>query len=157
MHKKGIYEIAENIPIADKTYKMRLLGYTGDIKVPGQFINIELPGYYLRRPISICDWDEKGMDIIYKVVGDGTKLMSELDPGAKLDILTGLGNGFDTEALRSGGTAAVIGGGVGAGIYFNSQGNKDAAREKLEKALKGRFSPLNYATREMVQASLDSL
>ena len=113
MYKKGIYEIAENIPIADKTYKMRLLGYTGDIKVPGQFINIELPGYYLRRPISICDWDEKGMDIIYKVVGDGTKLMSELDPGAKLDILTGLGNGFDTEALRSGGTAAVIGGGVG--------------------------------------------
>ena len=113
MYKKGIYEISENVCIADKVYRMRLDGFTGDITAPGQFINIQLPGFYLRRPISVCDWDEKGVTIIYKVVGDGTELMSGLEKGTKLDVLTGLGNGFDVGALKSGQTAAVIGGGVG--------------------------------------------
>ena len=113
MHKKGSFKITENIRIADKTYRMRLEGHTGDITVPGQFINIALPGFYLRRPISVCDWDGEGVDIIYKVVGDGTRLMSGLEEGTELDILTGLGNGFDLAALGTGQTAAVVGGGVG--------------------------------------------
>ena len=113
MHKKDIYKIAYNRQIADRTYMMRLSGSTEDIKAPGQFINIALPGFYLRRPISVCDWDKEGIDIIYKVVGEGTELMASLEPGFELDILTGLGNGFDTSALGTGGTALLIGGGVG--------------------------------------------
>lgn len=113
MYKKDIYEISENVCIADMIYRMRLLGYTGDIKAPGQFINIKLPGRYLRRPISVCDWDKEGIDIIYKVVGDGTLDMSHMEKGTRLDVLTGLGNGFSTENLAPGQTAALIGGGVG--------------------------------------------
>ena len=113
MHKKVKYRIRYNSQIADRTYRMRLSGDTGDIKAPGQFINIALPGFYLRRPISVCDWDQEGLDIIYKVVGDGTRLMSELSEGFELDVLTGLGNGFDLSAVKKGETALLVGGGVG--------------------------------------------
>ena len=129
MYKKDSYSISENSCIADKTWKMRLLGFTGDIEAPGQFINIELPGFYLRRPISICDWDGEGIDIIYKVVGDGTRLMSELEPGTRLDVLTGLGNGFDTGALGKGQRAALIGGGVGVPPLYA------LARKLIEKGV----------------------
>ena len=92
---KGIYEIDENIKLTDNVYKMVLLGDISAITAPGQFINIELEGLYLRRPISICDFDEKSITIIYKVVGKGTEKMSHLISGDKLDILVGLGNGFN--------------------------------------------------------------
>ncbi len=113
MYKKALFEVSENILIAEKTYKMRLLGKTEDIKTPGQFVNIKLDGYYLRRPISVCDWDEKGIDLIYKVVGDGTEHMSRLKKGESLDLLTGLGNGFDMNAAEGRAHIALIGGGVG--------------------------------------------
>lgn len=111
MYKKNKYRILENNKIAFKVYKMILEGDTSDITKPGQFINIELEGFYLRRPISICDYDEKTITIIYKVVGDGTEKLSKYKTGDILDILTGLGNGF--EIKKSGKKPLLIGGGVG--------------------------------------------
>ncbi len=114
---RGIYEITENKPLTADIYKMVLAGETGEITAPGQFINIQLDGFYLRRPISICDYDEKTITIIYKVVGEGTLAMSKLAAGEKLDVLCGLGNGFD--ASKSGNNAVLIGGGVGVPPLYN--------------------------------------
>lgn len=105
------YKIIENKEIAKDVFKMILEGNTECITKPGQFVNIELEEFYLRRPISICDYDEKTITIIYKVVGHGTEKMSELEAGKELDILTGLGNGFETKL--SGDKPLIIGGGVG--------------------------------------------
>ena len=94
MYKRDIYTVLENKKIAKDVFLMVLEGDTQYITAPGQFINILVEGFYLRRPISICDWDDKTITIIYKVVGKGTEAMAEMLPGKKLDILTGLGNGF---------------------------------------------------------------
>ena len=109
--KQGIYTIAHNRSLTADVFEMRLLGDTSAITAPGQFINIKLDGLFLRRPISVCDWDETGITIIYKVVGKGTAQMSRMQEGEQLDVLTGLGNGFDT--AKCGETTLVIGGGVG--------------------------------------------
>ena len=108
--KQGLFNIVENVKLTENVYRMRLEGDVSDITSCGQFINIQLDGFYLRRPISVCDNDENSVTIIYKVVGGGTEKMSEMTSG-KLDILTGLGNGYDTE--RSGDKPLLIGGGVG--------------------------------------------
>ena len=104
------YKVLSNIEIADKVYKMTLAGDTTDIKC-GQFVNIQIDGAYLRRPISVCDVEEGILTIIYKVVGKGTEIMSELKSDTNLDVLTGLGNGYDT--AQSGQKPLLIGGGVG--------------------------------------------
>ena len=109
--KQGLFEIIENIPLTDSVYKMVLSGDTSDITECGQFINIKLEGKYLRRPISVCDKDESTVTILYKVVGSGTEQMAEMSTGEKLDILTGLGNGYDTSL--SGKNPVLVGGGVG--------------------------------------------
>ena len=109
--KNGIYEIVSNRPIALDTYEMVLAGDMGFVENQGQFVNIQLEGLYLRRPISICDWDDRTMTLIYKVVGRGTRQMAAMAPGHKLDLLTGLGNGFSME--EAGEHSLVIGGGVG--------------------------------------------
>lgn len=114
---RGIYEILSNKPLTKDIWEMRLEGKTSHITAPGQFINILLDGFYLRRPISICDYDEKTITIIYKIVGKGTEAMAKLQAGGKLDILCGLGNGFDT--LKCEGKAVLIGGGVGVPPMFN--------------------------------------
>lgn len=106
-----IMTVAENAKIADKTYRMVLGGDTSAITKPGQFVNIKLDGFFLRRPISVCNSESGRLTIIYKVVGNGTEQMSELPIGAKLDVLCGLGNGYDTS--KSGETPVLIGGGVG--------------------------------------------
>ena len=112
MYKRDIYTVLENKKIAKDVFLMVLEGDTQYITAPGQFINILVEGFYLRRPISICDWDDKTITIIYKVVGKGTEAMAEMKAGKKLDILTGLGNGF---AAKDGSVRPlVIGGGVGA-------------------------------------------
>ena len=108
---KELLTVVSNEKIAVNTYKMVLSGCTKEITVPGQFINIALDGFYLRRPISVCDWDENTVTIIYKAVGNGTELMATLKAGAQLDTLMGLGNGFDTS--RSGNAPLLIGGGAG--------------------------------------------
>lgn len=105
------FEITENIPIAAHIYRMSLAGDTRDITRPGQFVNIRLDGFYLRRPISVCDRSDDTLTLIYKTVGHGTGHMSRMKVGAKLDILTGLGNGYDTSV--SGPRPLLIGGGVG--------------------------------------------
>ena len=108
--KQGIFEIIENTPLTDSVYKMVLFGDVSAITAPGQFVNIQLDGLYLRRPISVCDLNEDTLTIIYKIVGQGTKQLSQMT-GGKLDLLTGLGNGYDLTV--SGDKPVLIGGGVG--------------------------------------------
>ena len=113
MYKKGIYKVVANTPLTREVYRMILEGDTQWIKRPGQFVNIELEGLYLRRPISICDWDDKTITIIYKVVGKGTEQMSQMQLGVELDVLTGLGNGFNPEPAVENAKSLLVGGGVG--------------------------------------------
>lgn len=109
--KQSIFTIKSNEYLTENVLKMCLLGDTSAITVPGQFINIQLDGLYLRRPISVYDKDDNSVTIIYKVVGKGTEQMSKLQQGDNLDVLTGLGNGYDTSV--SGDAPLLIGGGVG--------------------------------------------
>lgn len=109
--KKASYLIISNVKIAKDVYRIELSGDTSGIIKPGQFVNIKIKGLYLRRPISVCDWNDKTMILIYKTVGEGTKKLSEMAKGEYLDILSGLGNGFDI--LNSGENPLIIGGGVG--------------------------------------------
>lgn len=109
--KQGIFKIAENTALTSNVFKMILCGDVSDITAPGQFINIKLDGLYLRRPISVFDRDDKSVTIIYKVVGRGTELMSQMKVGENLDVLTGLGNGYDTSLCKE--HAVLLGGGVG--------------------------------------------
>lgn len=117
MYKRDKYKIKSNQQIAKNVYEMVLEGDTTYIVRPGQFINIEIDGCYLRRPISVCDYDEQTITIIYKVVGNGTEKMATFEEGQILDILTGLGNGF--EVKRSGEKPLLIGGGVGTPPMYN--------------------------------------
>ena len=114
---QGIYTITENKKIAKDVFKMILEGDTSAITAPGQFVNIKLEGKFLRRPISICDYDDNTITLIYKVVGEGTEMMSKMSDGETLDVLVGLGNGYST--VKSGGTPLLIGGGVGVPPLYN--------------------------------------
>lgn len=114
---QSFYTVSENVVIARDVYKMKLMGDTSPINAPGQFVNIKLDGFYLRRPISICDYDAEYITIIYKVVGKGTEEMSKIREGATLDLLVGLGNGFDTS--KSGNSPLLIGGGMGVAPMYN--------------------------------------
>ncbi len=105
---KSLYTIVENSLIAPKTYKMIL---AGEGAVEGEFVNIAVPGYYLRRPLSVCDWEDGRLTIVYKVVGEGTKVLSEMKAGTELEVLTGLGKGFDPLECRK--EALLVGGGLG--------------------------------------------
>lgn len=109
--KQGIFTIRENTALADSVLRMVLEGDTSAITAPGQFVNIKLDGRFLRRPISVCDWDRDSITLIYKVAGSGTEDMSHMSPGERLDLLTGLGNGYDLS--KSGSNPLLIGGGVG--------------------------------------------
>ena len=109
--KQVQYTIKSNAPLAPGVYRMALAGDTSAIARPGQFVNIRLDGLYLRRPISVCDWDASGLILIYKVVGRGTAQMAQMKPGQALDCLAGLGNGYDVDACPDG--VALVGGGVG--------------------------------------------
>ena len=117
MYKKGVYKILSNEPLTQSVWRVVLEGNTEWITRPGQFVNIELTGRYLRRPISISDYDEKSITLIYKVVGLGTEQMSRMKPGQEIDLLVGLGNGFDTEACSK--EALLVGGGVGVPPLYN--------------------------------------
>ena len=108
--KQGIFKIIDNYAITGSVYKMTLQGDTSAITSPGQFVNIQLDGLFLRRPISVCDVQNDCLTIIYKVVGKGTAKMSEMKQG-QLDVLTGLGNGYDLS--KAGENPVLIGGGVG--------------------------------------------
>ncbi len=117
MYKQGIYTVLTNEPLTASVHRMRLGGDTQWIVRPGQFVNIALEGRYLRRPISVCDYDAATLTLIYKVVGEGTAQMARMEPGGQLDLLTGLGNGFatDNDARRP----LLVGGGVGVPPLYN--------------------------------------
>ena len=115
--KQGIFTIVSNEALTDVVYKMVLEGDTSAITNCGQFVDLRLPEKYLRRPISVCDYDESTLTLIYKVVGSGTEIMATLPAGTKLDVLTGLGNGYDTSC--SGERPLLVGGGVGVPPMYN--------------------------------------
>ena len=116
---QGMYTILSNRPLAKDTWEMVLGGDSSALTNPGQFINIAIEGLYLRRPISVCCYEEGSITIIYKVVGKGTVKMAAMQPGDTLDVLVGLGNGFDVEKSR-GRKVAVIGGGVGVPPMYDT-------------------------------------
>ena len=138
---QGYYEILSNREIAKDTWEMVLGGDSSALTNPGQFINIAIEGLYLRRPISVCCYEEGSITIIYKVVGKGTKKMAAMTEGDKLDVLVGLGNGFDVERAR-GRKVAVIGGGVGVPPMY------DTAR-RLKKMGADVTAILGFATKDV--------
>ena len=109
--KQSIFKITSNEKIARDIFKMTLAGDTSAITAPGQFVNIKLDGFFLRRPISVCDCVGENLTLIYKTVGNGTERISRMAAGDELDLLTGLGNGYNTK--KSGGSPLLVGGGVG--------------------------------------------
>ncbi len=115
--KQSVFTIKSNEAIAPNVYRMVLSGDTSAITASGQFVNIQLDGFFLRRPISVNDYDDSTLTIIYKVVGRGTEAMAEMTEGKTLDILTGLGNGYNT--AKSGDRPLLIGGGVGVPPLYN--------------------------------------
>lgn len=115
--KKTIFEVIENQPIAKSVFKMTLSGDTSGITRSGQFVNVSIDGLYLRRPISVCDYDENSLTLVYKVVGKGTEVLAKAEKGDKFDVLTGLGNGYDLS--KSGDKPLLIGGGVGVPPLYN--------------------------------------
>lgn len=118
--KESEFVISQNRMIANRTYMMMLVGDTSGIR-PGQFVDIEIPGKFLRRPISVCDCHEGLLTLVYKVVGEGTAIMAEMHEGDTLNILIGLGNGYDLEKCKVQGAACkvlLVGGGVGVPPLF---------------------------------------
>jgi dihydroorotate dehydrogenase electron transfer subunit len=109
--QRVILTVTKNEALTPLIYKMHLVGDVSGVTRAGQFVEIALDGFYLRRPISVCNYDEGELTIIYKVVGKGTDLMSQMAEGTQLDVLTGLGNGFDTEYDCE--KPLLVGGGVG--------------------------------------------
>ena len=109
--KQGLFEIKSNIALTETVYKMVLGGDTSAITAPGQFVNVKLDGLFLRRPISVNDCVGDELTLIYKVVGKGTEQMANMSAGEKLDVLTGLGNGYDIS--KAGDRPVLLGGGVG--------------------------------------------
>ena len=114
---QNTFTVCSNRALTDTVYRMVLEGpLEGSITAPGQFVNLKLPGYYLRRPISVCEWTEDTVTLIYKVVGHGTEAMAATPVGESFDLLAGLGNGFNT--ALSGDAPLLIGGGVGIPPLF---------------------------------------
>ena len=111
--KKNVYTIAKNELIASKTYKIVL---EGEGAVEGEFVNLEIPGFYLRRPISVCDAEDGRITLLYKTVGKGTAVLAEMPVGAEINVLTGLGRGFDADACK--GEALLVAGGLGAAPLY---------------------------------------
>ncbi len=103
------YTITENAQIAKSTWRMAITGDTANITRPGQFVQLQVPGFYLRRPISVCDFDQNSLTLIYKVIGHGTEAMTRMKPGDEADLLTGLGNGYTVKHCKP----LLIGGGCG--------------------------------------------
>ena len=110
------FEILSNRSLSENIYELLLVGDTGAITAPGQFVNLRLDGFYLRRPISVCDWDQGKLRLIYKPLGRGTAALTEYPAGKTMDVLTGLGNGFDL--AKSGDMPLLVGGGVGIPPLF---------------------------------------
>lgn len=126
--KQSFFEITENLQLTENIFRMKLKGDVSAVTAPGQFVDIRIEDYYLRRPISVCDVENGEIIIIYKTVGHGTDAMSHMTAGEKLDVLTGLGNGYDLN--RSGEHPLLIGGGVGVPpLYMLAKKLKEQHKE----------------------------
>ena len=131
--KQTVFEIVTNRPLTESVYEMTLKGDTTAITRPGQFVELSLEGYFLRRPISVCNYNEGTLTLIYKVVGKGTAQMATLAAGTKIDTLTGLGNGFDTTVEHN--HALLVGGGVGVPPLYRLARNLIAEGKKVSVVL----------------------
>lgn len=109
--EQQIFEIRSHTRLTDRVWRLELAGNTRAITAPGQFVELQIPGKFLRRPISVCDYAPDSLTLVYKVVGSGTEILSGMKPGNHLDVLTGLGNGYDLSL--SGDKPVLVGGGVG--------------------------------------------
>ena len=114
--KQGLFMILENEELAPNVHQLILEGDTSAIKCAGQFVDIKLDGHFLRRPFSICDWSESTLTVVYRTVGKGTAELSEYMPGKTVELLTGLGNGFDT--APSGDKPLLVAGGSGVPMMY---------------------------------------
>ena len=112
MTERQIFTVERNEALTDSVYIMILQGDTRAVAAPGQFVNVELPGRYLRRPISVCDIEGERLTLVYKTVGGGTEQMSWIRAGETLNLLTGLGNGYNL--AKCGKRPLLLAGGVGA-------------------------------------------
>lgn len=110
--KQGTFIIRAHVPLTRDVFGLSLTGDTSAFRVPGQFAALSVPGYFLRRPFSVCDWDGAGFSLICQADGPGTQALAAMAPGAAVDVLTGLGNGFDLE--KAGARPLLAGGGTGA-------------------------------------------
>ena len=109
--RQDVFEIVSNQKLASGVYEMVLRGAsTGDC-TPGRFVQLKLDSFYLRRPISVCDAEGERLTLVYKTVGRGTEAMAQYECGKRIDVLTGLGNGYDLD--KSGDRPLLIGGGAG--------------------------------------------
>lgn len=133
MHKKTVYEITGNEPLTHDTWRMRLQGDTSAFTAAGQFVNAAIDGLYLRRPLSVCALDEGALTLVYKVVGKGTLAMSRMTAGGRLDLLTGLGNGFTPE--KSSRKALLAGGGVGTAPLYELARRLKASGTEVQAVL----------------------
>ena len=134
------FKIQSNLSLTASVYEMRLAGDTAGI-LPGQFVNIAVPGFYLRRPISVCGCEAGVLTLVYKTVGHGTEAMARMQPGDTPDLLTGLGNGYDLS--KAGNTPLLIGGGVGVPpLYYT-------AKKLLEQGVKPKVI-LGFNTKEEI-------
>ena len=139
--KQVIFELKHTERLCENVFKSVFAGDTSGITNPGQFVNVKIDGLYLRRPISVCDKEEGALTLVYKVVGKGTAALSEAKPGAKFDVLTGLGNGYDLSL--SGNAPLLVGGGVGVPpLYY-------LAKKLIEKGAKP-FVALGFNRKEEV-------
>nr|WP_325211954.1 dihydroorotate dehydrogenase electron transfer subunit [uncultured Oscillibacter sp.] len=126
--KQGIFTLEQARQLTGDVWELRLSGDAAAIAAPGQFVNVELPGRFLRRPISVCDWTETGLILLVKEAGEGTKELVRLPAGTELDVLSGLGNGFDFSAAQE--PAVLVGGGIGiAPLYGLAKRMLAAGRE----------------------------
>ena len=131
--QKNKYTILSNRLIAKETFRLDLEGDASEVVRGGQFADVAVEGFYLRRPLAVTEWSGRGMSLIYKVVGQGTRELSAMAPGSTLDILTGLGNGFDAGACRS--AALIVCGGIGASPAFSLAKELIAAGRKVRAVL----------------------
>lgn len=114
---QGVYRIVSNEMVAKQTYRIVLEGPGAGFERGGQFADVALEGRFLRRPLAVTCWDENHFTMMYKVVGEGTAQMSRMTAGQSLDVLTGLGNGFDAALCRD--AALVVCGGLGVSPVFS--------------------------------------
>jgi dihydroorotate dehydrogenase electron transfer subunit len=132
--KQSVFRIVSNRPLTDDVFELRLAGDASAFTRPGQFAELSVEGLFLRRPISVCDWTPESLVLLVKVVGKGTSALRELEKGASLDILTGLGNGFDVgqgteevSALRT----VLVGGGIGIAPLYSLARQLVAERSRI--------------------------